>query len=83
MNSNKSNSCREGIYKRSCKNCRYCTRNRHCSINLEIECSVDVNFKNWEPNLKICKKCVWSTNVSGKLFCLFIQGTCLRNELNN
>lgn len=80
MNSSKSISYREGINKRSCYGCRYHSKDRQCTMNLEIECSVDGNYKNWEPNLKICKKCVWSTNVSGKLFCLFIRGTCLRKD---
>ena len=83
MNSNKSNSCREGIYKRSCNDCRYHTRNRHCSINLENECSVDGNYKNWEPDLKTCKKCVWCNDTGGKLFCLLIQDTCMLKDETN
>ena len=80
MNSNKSNSCREGINKRSCYGCRYHTKNRQCTLNLEIECAVNSSFKNWEPDLKICKKCVWCTDLSGKLFCLLIKGTCILKD---
>ena len=81
MSSNKSRSCREGTNKRSCYGCRHHTKDRQCMVNLEIECSIDGNFKNWEPNLDICRKCVWSTDLSGKLFCLFISGTCLKDDI--
>lgn len=80
MNSNKSQSCREGFNKRSCYGCRYHTKDRQCTAHLEIACAIDGNFKNWEPNLNICKKCVWSTDLSGKLFCLFIGGTCMKDD---
>lgn len=80
MNSNKLQSCREGIAKKSCYGCRYKSKNLNCTINREIECSVDGYYKYWEPNLKTCKKCMWSTNVGIKLFCISVQGTCLRKE---
>lgn len=80
MNSNKSYCFREDMNKRSCNGCRYYTKDRRCAKNYEIECSVDGNYDRWEPSYKTCKKCVWSTDVSGKLFCLFIRGTCLKND---
>ena len=79
MNSNKLQSCREGINKKSCYGCRY-SRNRKCTINREIKCSVDGYYKDWEPSLNICRKCVWSTDVGGKLFCISANGTCLKKE---
>ena len=77
MNSNKSRSYRENGYSRSCFGCRH-HKGQNCNINMEMECAVDGNYKFWEPNIKTCKKCVWSTDVGGKLFCLFAQGTCMK-----
>jgi len=80
MNSNKSRSYRGGKNKRSCNGCRYQTHDRECGINIEMKCAVDGNFEYWEPSFETCKKCVWSTDVSGKLFCIFTQGTCMRYD---
>ena len=78
MNSNKSQSCRADLNERSCNGCRYHKGNQRCKIKLEMKCAMDGNYKNWEPNPNTCKKCVWSTDVGGKLFCLFAQGTCMK-----
>ena len=80
MNSNKSRSCRGNGNSRSCYGCRHNKGNNNCNINSEIECKVDGNYKLWEPNIKTCKKCVWSTDVGGKLFCLFAEGSCMYND---
>ena len=78
MNSNKSQFCLADSNRRSCNGCIFHKGGQQCKLNLEIECSVDGNYKNWTPNPKMCKKCVWSTDVGGKMFCLFIQGTCAK-----
>ena len=80
MSSNKLQSCREAIDKKTCYGCRYSNHNGKCTINRKTECSVDGHYMYWEPNLKTCKKCVWSSNVGIKLFCVSVQGTCLRKE---
>ena len=80
MNSNKSASFRGNGYSRSCYGCRHNKGKNNCNIGLEIKCAVDGNYKFWEANYKTCKKCVWSTDVGGKLFCLFTEGTCMYND---
>ena len=80
MNSNKSRSLRANCCSRSCNGCRHHRENSICNIDLEMECAIDGNYKFWEPNIKTCKKCVWSTDVGGKLFCLFTEGTCMYND---
>ena len=80
MNSNKSRSCRGNGNSRSCYGCRHNNGTNNCKINLEIECTIDGNYKFWEANIRTCKKCVWSTDVGGKLFCLFTNGTCMYND---
>lgn len=81
MNSNKSRFCRGNGNSRSCYGCRHNNKGTNsCKINMEIECAIDGNYKFWEANIKTCKKCVWSTDVGGKLFCLFTNGTCMYND---
>ena len=81
MNSNKSRSCRGNGNSRSCYGCRHNNKGTNsCKINMEIECAIDGNYKFWEANIKTCKKCVWSTDVGGKLFCLFAEGTCMYKD---